>query len=60
MKSKKKKFFDSVQMVREIRDAIYKQETDPNFDSRKFQEIKEKWTNLLEQQKKRTTHNIIS
>lgn len=60
MKSKKKKYFDSVQMVREIRDAIYKRETDPNFDSRKFQEIKEKWTKLLEQQKKITTHNIIS
>ncbi|MBA7554837.1 hypothetical protein ES705_47473 [subsurface metagenome] len=59
MKSKKKKYFDAVQMVREIRDAIYKRETDPNFDPKEFQRIKEKWTKLLERQEKSTANNII-
>jgi hypothetical protein len=51
MKGKKKKLFDAVQMVRDIRDAKYKQSTDPNFDPKEFDRIKEKWTRLLEQQK---------
>jgi len=59
MKNKKKKYFDAVQMVREIRNAIYKSETDPNFDTREFQRIKEKWTKILEQQKKSTAHNQV-
>lgn len=59
MKSKKKKYFDAVQMVREIRDAIYKRETDPNFNPQEFQRIKEKWTKLLERQEKSTANNII-
>lgn len=42
MKTKKKKLFDAVQMVREIRDASYRQKTDPNFDPKEFQRIKEK------------------
>ena len=50
MKSKKIKYFDAVQMVRDIRDAIYKQATDPNFDPKEFEEIKEKWSKLLEKQ----------
>ncbi len=52
MKAKKEKLFDAVQMVREIRDASYRQKTDPNFDPKEFQRIKEKWTKLLEQQQK--------
>ena len=50
MKSKKIKYFDAVQMVRDIRDAIYKQATDPNFDPKEFEEIKAKWSKLLEKQ----------
>lgn len=52
MKSKKKKYFDAVQMVREIRDAMYKKSIDPKFDPKAFQRIKKKWTELLEQQEK--------
>ena len=54
MKNKKKKYFDSVQMTRDIRDAIYRQKTDPNFDPKEFQSIKEKWTKLLKQQEQAT------
>jgi len=54
MKNKRKKYFDSVQMTRDIRDAIYRQKTDPNFDPKEFQRIKEKWTKLLKQQEKAT------
>jgi hypothetical protein len=54
MKNRKKKYFDSVQMTREIRDAMYKQRTDPNFDPKEFQRIKEKWTKLLKQQENAT------
>jgi hypothetical protein len=52
MKPKNEKLFDSVKMVREIRDAISKQAQDPNFDPKEFERIKEKWTKLLEQQEK--------
>jgi len=50
MKNKKKKLFDAVQMVREIRDAMFKKETDPNFNVREFDLIKAKWTKLLNEQ----------
>ena len=50
MKNKRKKIFDAVKMVREIREALYKQTTDPNFDPKEFDRIKEKWTKLLKQQ----------
>ncbi|HLG35376.1 MAG TPA: hypothetical protein VI757_10885 [Bacteroidia bacterium] len=53
----KKKYFDAVQMVRDIRDAMFKQATDRNFDIKEFDRIKEKWTKLLEQQEKSTVHN---
>ena len=52
MENKKKKLFDAVQMVRDIRDAIYRQATDKNFDPKEFDRIKEKWSKLLEQQEK--------
>ncbi|MCH7724795.1 MAG: hypothetical protein IH819_05630 [Bacteroidetes bacterium] len=58
MKNKRKKLFDAVQMVRDIRDAIYRQANDPNFDPKEFERIREKWTRLLEQQEKSTAHNI--
>jgi len=58
MKSKKSKIFDTVQMVREIRDAMYRQATDPNFDPKEFEHIKEKWTRLLEKQERSTAHNV--
>ncbi|HZV68660.1 MAG TPA: hypothetical protein VFG10_03920 [Saprospiraceae bacterium] len=54
MKNKKKKVFDAVQMVRDIRDAHYRQKTDPNFDPKELQRIKEKWTKLLKEQEKIT------
>ncbi|MGB5024549.1 MAG: hypothetical protein WBO44_04325 [Saprospiraceae bacterium] len=59
MKTKKKKLFDAVQMVREIRDATYRQKTDPNFDPKEFQRIKEKWTKLLEQQEKENRKILV-
>ncbi|MBK6860116.1 MAG: hypothetical protein IPK91_07505 [Saprospiraceae bacterium] len=59
MKTKKKKLFDAVQMVREIRDASYRQKTDPNFDPKEFQRIKEKWTKLLEQQEKENLKILV-
>ena len=49
MKSKKRKLFDAVQMVRDIRDASYRQANDPDFDPKEFERIKQKWTKLLEQ-----------
>lgn len=51
MKNKTKKYFDAVQMVREIRDAIYMKSKDPEFDAAEFKKINEKWTKLLKQQK---------
>ncbi|OGU12066.1 MAG: hypothetical protein A2X61_02770 [Ignavibacteria bacterium GWB2_35_12] len=53
MKNKKEKIFDCVQMVRDIRDAFYRQAHDPNFDPNEFQRIKDKWTKRLEQQEKK-------
>ena len=58
MKSKKTKYFDAVQMVRDIRDAIYKQATDPNFDPKEFEEIKEKWSKLLEKQESNIPQSV--
>lgn len=58
MKNKRKKLFDAVQMVREIRDAMFKKTTDPNFDQREFDRIKQKWSKLLEQQEKNSDHKI--
>jgi hypothetical protein len=52
MKTKKKKIFDAVQMVRDIRDAFYKKQTDPDFDPKEFERIKKKWSKLLELQEK--------
>jgi hypothetical protein len=52
MKNKIEKYFDAVQMVRDIRDAMYKQEYDPDFNSDEFRKIKIKWTKILEQQEK--------
>ena len=40
MKPKIKKMFDSVQMVREIRDAYYLKQTKKDFDVKIFDEIK--------------------
>lgn len=48
--------FDSVKMVREIRDAMYKKATDPNFDKNEFTRIKLKWTKLLKLQE--NTNNL--
>jgi hypothetical protein len=50
MNGKKKKYFDSVQMTQDIRDAIFRQKTDPNFDPLEFKRIKEKWTKRLKQE----------
>ena len=60
MRNKKKKIFDAVQMVREIRDALYQQSIDPNFDPKEFNRIKEKWTILLEQQEKNFANQFSS
>ena len=58
MKDKKAKYFDAVQMVRDIRDAIYKRATDTDFDPKEFDEIKEKWSALLEKQESIITQNV--
>ena len=52
MKNRNKKSFDAVQMVREIRDAMYKQATDPHFEQIEFKKIKDKWSQILELQEK--------
>jgi len=49
-KAKPKERYDAVQMVREIRDAHYRRDTDPNFDPAELKRIKAKWTKLLEEQ----------
>ena len=35
-----KKKFDSVKMIREIREAYYRMQTDPRFDKKEFARIK--------------------
>jgi hypothetical protein len=47
--TKPKKGYDTVKMVREIRDAIYRERHDPNFDPAEFKRIKAKWAKLLEE-----------
>ncbi|MFH1196183.1 MAG: hypothetical protein V1720_10745 [bacterium] len=49
MNSKKKRF-DSVQMVRDIRNAYFEKENNPKFSVGELKRIKEKWTGLLDQQ----------
>lgn len=56
--TKQHKLFDSVQMVREIRDAMSRQRTAPNLDLNEFEGIEQKWTNLLEQQEKNKTNKV--
>jgi len=50
--TKPKKRYDAVQMVREIRDAMYRKDNDPDFDPTELKRIKAKWTKLLEEQLK--------
>ena len=52
MINKSKKIFDSVKMVHEIRNAMFKKATDSKFDIIEFEKIKEKWTKLLIEQEK--------
>jgi hypothetical protein len=59
MKSKYKKHFDAVKMVREIRDAQYRQATDPTFDPKELEQIKNKWTKLLEKEMESTSHDKV-
>lgn len=47
--TKPKERYDAVKMVREIRDAIYRQRHDPDFDPAELKRIKAKWTKLLEE-----------
>ena len=56
MKTKTKKTFDAVQMVREIRDAYYLKQTKKDFDAKIFEEIKKKWEKKL---KVKTAHNMV-
>ena len=58
MKNKGKQIFDVVLMVREIRDAMFKKATDPNFDQKEFDRIKAKWSKLLELQEKSSSHKV--
>lgn len=60
MKNNKNKLFDAVQMVREIREAFYKQKTDPTFDPGEFERIKEKWTKRLELQEKKERPTTVA
>lgn len=57
---KEKKIFDSVQMVRELRDAMFDKAKNPNFEEDKFIEIRKKWSKLLKMQRKVTTINSMS
>ncbi|MCO5276135.1 MAG: hypothetical protein M9900_14590 [Flavobacteriales bacterium] len=43
-----KKGYDAVKMVREIREAMYRERHDPDFDPAEFKRIKAKWAKLLE------------
>jgi|GEM_PF-2472662 len=59
MKNKRRiKIFDAVQMVRDIRDAIYRQAINTDFDPKEFEKIKEKWTKLLELQEQSSPQKI--
>lgn len=57
---RKKKIFDSVEMVREIRNAMYRKKNDPDFDDKEFERIKAKWTKLLEDQEKDQPSSIAA
>lgn len=49
----KKKIFDAVKMMREIRDALSrKYSNDPSYDENVLKKIKAKYTELLEKQEK--------
>lgn len=50
--NKAHKQFDAVLMVREIRDAMYRKATDPNWDPKELARIKAKWSKLLEEQER--------
>jgi len=60
MKTKRKKIFDTIQMIREIRDAMYRKATIPNFDQKEFLRIKAKWSKLLKLQEKNSSHKMES
>ena len=47
MKSKIKKTFDTLEMVREIRDAYYLKQTKKDFDPKTLENIKKKWEKRL-------------
>ena len=47
--ARKKKRYDAVAMVREIREAHYRRDTDPDFDPAELKRIKAKWTRLLDE-----------
>jgi len=49
-KTKPKKHYDAVKMVREIRDAMYRERHDPDFDPNEHKRIKAKWTKLLDEE----------
>jgi len=50
--ARKKKRYDAVAMVREIREAHYRRDTDPNFDPAELKRIQAKWTRLLDESMK--------
>lgn len=50
--TKPKERYDAVKMVREIRDAMYRERHDPDFDPNEHKRIKAKWTKLLEEELK--------
>ena len=52
MMTKPQKIFDTNKMVRDIRDAMYRECHDPDFDPNEFKRIKAKWTKLLDEQLK--------
>ena len=52
MMTKPQKIFDTNKMVRDIRDAMYRERHDPDFDPNEFTRIKAKWTKLLDEQLK--------
>ena len=55
MKKRAAKQFDAVLMVREIREAMFRRATDPNFDPKELSRIKAKWSKLLALQEKAST-----
>lgn len=43
MKNNKEKCFDAVQMMRDIRDAMFEEQTNPNFNPYEFEKIRVNW-----------------